>query len=197
MKIYILRHEDRTQDCSFFSPLTELGLQNSIILIDRLKKYKINKIYSSPFIRTLQTIYPYVKEMNIKNNIEYGLEEINHEDIIAPKNAGVNLPEYLAEAFNYNPEYKSFIKSTDIIYPEKVCHVEKRIKRFLRKIITENVMESDINILLVTHMCVCTSILKIANQSNKDLNINLDDEYTKGTLALVFDSTKGWMYDKC
>jgi len=197
MKIYILRHEDRTQDCSFFSPLTELGLENSIKLINKLKECKINKIYSSPFIRTLQTIYPYLKEMNMKHNIEYGLEEINHEDIIAPKNAGINLPQYLGEAFNYNPEYKSFIKSTDIVYPEKVCHVEKRIKRFLRHIITENAMETELNILLVTHQCVCTSILKIANQSNKDLNINSDDEYAKGMLSLVFDSCKGWKYDKC
>ena len=40
MKLYILRHEDRTQDCSFFSPLTKEGLNNSIKLIDILKKKK-------------------------------------------------------------------------------------------------------------------------------------------------------------
>ena len=39
MKIYILRHEDRTQDCTFFSPLTELGLHNSKKLVDVLKLY--------------------------------------------------------------------------------------------------------------------------------------------------------------
>ena len=61
MKIYILRHEDRTQDCSFFSPLTETGLNNSIKLIDHLKNENITKIYCSPFIRTLQTIYPFSK----------------------------------------------------------------------------------------------------------------------------------------
>ena len=119
MKIYILRHEDRTHDCTFFSPLTKIGLENSIKLIDILKKEKINTIYTSPFIRTLQTIYPYAKSNNIKLNIEYGMSEIHHEDIIAKKSVGINLPEYLAESFEYNPEYKTLIKSTDIVYPEK------------------------------------------------------------------------------
>ena len=50
MKIYILRHEDRTQDCSFFSPLTETGLNNSVKLIDYLKKENVTKIYCSLLI---------------------------------------------------------------------------------------------------------------------------------------------------
>jgi len=85
MKIYILRHEDRTQDCSFFSPLTKTGLNNSVKLIDYLKKEKITKIYCSPFIRTLQTIYPYAKNNNININLEYGLVEIHHQDLIPKK----------------------------------------------------------------------------------------------------------------
>ena len=58
MKIYILRHEDRTMDLTFFSPLTKNGLEKSVKLIDHLEKERINVIYSSPYIRTLQTIYP-------------------------------------------------------------------------------------------------------------------------------------------
>jgi broad specificity phosphatase PhoE len=57
MKIYILRHEKRPADCSFFVPLSEEGLKDSIKLVPRLKKCNINLIFSSPFIRTLQTIY--------------------------------------------------------------------------------------------------------------------------------------------
>ena len=62
MKIYLLRHEDRTQDATFFSPLTKQGLENSVKLIKDLEKSNINIVYSSPFIRTLQTIHPYVKK---------------------------------------------------------------------------------------------------------------------------------------
>ena len=38
MRLYILRHEDRTMDASFFSPLTKEGLDNSVKLIDILNK---------------------------------------------------------------------------------------------------------------------------------------------------------------
>lgn len=62
MKIYILRHEDRTIDCSFFGPLTKKGLINSGKLIDKLEKLNIDEIYCSPFIRTMQTIYPFVEK---------------------------------------------------------------------------------------------------------------------------------------
>ena len=66
MEIYIIRHEDRTMDASFFAPLTKEGLDKSVELINILQKEKIDKIYSSPFIRTLQTIYPYAKSIDKK-----------------------------------------------------------------------------------------------------------------------------------
>ena len=71
MKIYLLRHEDRTMDLTFFSPLTKNGLENSVELIKHLEKEKIDTIYSSPYIRTLQTIYPYSKKYNIKPFISF------------------------------------------------------------------------------------------------------------------------------
>ena len=59
MKLYILRHEERTIDATFFAPLTEKGLHNSKILVSNLDNLGITKIYCSPFIRTMQTIYPF------------------------------------------------------------------------------------------------------------------------------------------
>ena len=182
MKIYILRHEDRTQDCSFFSPLTKKGLENSINLIDTLEKCDINVIFSSPFIRTLQTVYPYAKNKDIKINLEYGLCEIHHEDLIPKKSYGMYLPEYMAELFNYNSEYKTLMKPTDITFPEKEIDVKKRTKRVLRTILN-NYMNTDINILIVTHQIVCTSILKINNPEIQN--------YEKGWLTKIIDDS-GW-----
>ena len=137
MKIYILRHEDRTQDCSFFSPLTSLGLNNAINLINYLDTCNINIIFSSPFIRTLQTIHPYSTKYNFKIHVEYGLSEIHHEDIIPKKAVGIILPEYLGEFYNYNCNYKSIISHTKIKYPEKYTDVIKRIKIILTHIINQ------------------------------------------------------------
>jgi len=180
MKLYILRHEDRTQDCSFFSPLTKEGLDKSIKLISILKNENINVIYSSPYIRTLQTIYPYSIKNNIKVNLEYGLCEIQHNDIIAKKSTGLYIPEYIAESFNYNSKYKSIIKPTDIKYPETTNDINDRVKHILKNILTQH-MDSDDNILLVTHQSLCTSMAKI-----HDKKYNID--YHKGLLCKIYDN---------
>jgi len=188
MKIYILRHEDRTMDATFFSPLTKEGLANSVKLSDILKKESINRIYSSPFIRTLQTIYPYTQSSGKKVNLEYSLSEVQHPHIIPEKSYQITLPEYIAESFNYNPKYVSMINPIDHIYPESEKNVETRVKRFITKLINDN-FETNNNILLVTHQIVCNILIKFAMKDSK-IKINITDNYPRGALSLIFDKDK-------
>jgi len=197
MKIYILRHEDRTKDCSFFSPLTEKGLIKSNKLIKILKSHNINLVFSSPFIRTLQTIHPYLKATGNKVNIEYGLSEIQHSSIIAPKTFGVILPEYMEKHYNYNSEYKSFISHDGMKYPEETLDCYNRTKRMFKHII-EEYYKTDLNILLVTHQGICTSILRFINDSSPKYKNKLNQEikeYKKGQLSLIFDICD-WKFEK-
>jgi 2,3-bisphosphoglycerate-dependent phosphoglycerate mutase len=192
MKLYILRHEDRTQDCSFFAPLTKEGLNNAEKLADIINNHKIDLIFSSPFIRTLQTIRPYLKKTNKMANIEYSLSEIHHEDIIPKKAYGMYLPEYLAEAFNYDKTYNSLIKPTDIKYPEKFQDVEKRLKKFLKELFI-TYFNTDKSIILVTHQSLCSSILKIVNKKEK-IDEELITNYPTGQLSLVYSGD--WTYKR-
>jgi broad specificity phosphatase PhoE len=193
MKLYILRHEDRPTDCSFFTPLTEKGLENANKLVSILKELNIDIIYSSPYIRTLQTICPYASEQNINIKLEYGLAEINHPDIIAKKSTNQKLPEYIATLFNYDKSYNSIVKYNDIKYPENIQNVEQRIKQILRQILEKKENE-DKNILLVTHQCVCCSIIKIIVGSKNYKKIkDIDTEkYGLGKLCLIIDN-KSWI----
>ena len=190
MKIYILRHENRTQDCSFFSPLTELGLSNSNKLVSLLNELNIDIIYSSPFIRTLQTIKPYILYSKKNINIEYGLSEIHHSDIITKKAVGIILPEYIAKSFNYNCNYISIITHTDIKYPEKYSDIIIRIKKILYNLI-KKYYNTNINILLVTHQSLCSAILEIVNKYNI-IDTHIIHNYPKGKLSLVYDNN--WVY---
>ena len=190
MKIYILRHEDRTQDCSLFAPLTKNGLLRAEKLVSLLEGVKIDIVFSSPFIRTLQTIEPYLKETQKKVNIEYSLSEINHADLIPKKAIGMYLPEYIAENYNYNPDYNSFIKPTDIIYPEQFKHVDIRFKKFLGELFNEYI-KKDKTILLVTHQSMCCSVLNIVNKYNK-LDEEVINNYPTGQLTLVYNDN--WTY---
>ena len=117
MKIYILRHEERPSDCSFFTPLTKQGLINAKQLVLDINKQNINidLILSSPFIRTLQTIYPYATNKKLKINLEYGLSEIHHPECITQKAVGMQIPEYIEVSFDYNDKYESIINQLKIV----------------------------------------------------------------------------------
>lgn len=186
MILYILRHEDRTQDCSFFSPLTENGLMNADKLVKILEKENINTIYSSPFIRTLQTIYPYSKKMNININIEYGLSEIHHDSIISKKSVGLILPSYLAKYYNYNSKYKTVIKPNEISYPENEKMVSSRLKVFLTSIIEKHFNTND-KIIIVTHQTLCKDIIGICKKNGVNINPDIYNNYRKGLLCQVFN----------
>lgn len=190
MIIYILRHEDRTQDCTFFSPLTENGIENSEKLVEILKKLKINKIYSSPFIRTLQTIYPYSKKYEHLINIDYGLAELQHPDLIPPNSYQVTLPQYLAIKFNVNDKYNSTIKPTEYNYPENNIDLSKRVKKLIKKIINNNHNSENV-IILVTHQGVCNTMHKIIS---KNVDLKKDIKYPKGGLTKIFYKNK-WVFD--
>jgi broad specificity phosphatase PhoE len=192
MKIFILRHEDRTMDGTFFSPLTQDGLENSIKLIDLLNKCNIDYIYSSPFIRTLQTIYPYSKSKGIKINPDHSLSEIQHPHIIPVKSYQINLPLYIAEQFNCNTSYTSILDPLYHMYPEDDKNVHNRVKNFITRLVSEKI-ETKYNIIIVTHQVVCNSLLKLSTKKIKDIKIDSAYNYPRGGLTKIFD-TNEWLF---
>ena len=203
MKIFILRHEDRTMDLTFFSPLTKKGLDKSLKLSDTLNKIKVDTIYSSPYIRTLQTVYPYTKKTNLPIKLDYSLTELYQNDNIPKKSYSITLPEYIAENFNYDQNYTSSIKPTDIKFPEEIKNFKKRVKNFLLDLIKNN-YKSNKNILLVTHQGVIDVIERIIKKSNNKDEITLDNNstinndelhYPKGGVTKIFENNK-WTHEK-
>jgi 2,3-bisphosphoglycerate-dependent phosphoglycerate mutase len=193
MRIYILRHEDRTQDATFFSPLTEKGLENAEKLIETLENLNVEIIYSSPYIRTLQTVYPFVKKTNNKIKLEYALSEIQIEDIIPRASHTVRLPEYIAKLFCYDSGYQTVFKPEEHKYPETENDVKERVRTFLRQLIAQY-GNTDKTLLLVTHQEVCKVILKLVDK-NSDVKppSQLLKEYPKGGLSQVFEGVC-WYY---
>lgn len=184
MKIYVLRHEERVHDASFFSVLTENGVIKSNHLVKDLEKVNITKIFCSPFIRTMQTIIPYSRKHNIPLNLDYALSEIKLEKIIPRYAANVTLPKYIAEQFNYNPNYISSIKTENINYPESREELKSRLIPFIQNII-DTYINTNENILIVTHQSLCEIVA----------NAPLLFYYPMGQLSLVFDQ-HNWIYKK-
>lgn len=153
MPIYVLRHERRFSSPKFFTSLTIKGLNNSELLIDKIKNLEIDLIFCSPFLRTVQTIYPYAANTSKKINIEYALYE-------AVKNDTFRKEDYLhdyTELYRVNncfrgiinENYKSFLDKKGIDYPEDLNKIYSRLVPFLENLKTDY---RDKNVLLVTHM---------------------------------------------
>ena len=195
MIIYILRHEDRTKDATFFSPLTEEGLANSNTLKETLKMINIDQIYSSPFIRTLQTAFPYSNESNIKIKVDYSLGEKIDAYIIPENSYKVRLPNYIAKSFNVDSNYQTLFEPENFKFNETMVDVENRTKIFLKNIIKQN-CKKNTNILIVTHQAIASVILKIIKSKKITDSLVFEGNkypYPKGGLTKIFDVNK-WTF---
>lgn len=145
-KVYLLRHEKRGREVSFETELLPEGLENAEkVVASHLEQLSIGTIYSSPFIRTLQTIKPYCDKTGKKVNLEWSLVESFPTD---PK-----IPPSLNSIINYN--YISFApylppKFTNIL---EFDLLKRRVKSFIDS------LDRSENILLVTHMPVINAVL--------------------------------------
>jgi len=180
MRIILLRHEERGIDVGFYSNLTEDGIINACnSLPDKLHKLKIDIIFSSPFIRTLQTIYPYANLYNKSVNIEYGLYEYLHN------------PYFLLGKWYYtindindkdlrriiNNKYKSIIKKDDFSVLEDEEDLEKRVKKFFEYLKKNFYNQS---VLIVTHKGVINKIKDIylkRTAMDEDFNMGSIEEF--------------------
>ena len=175
MKIILLRHEERNTDVGFNSNLTDKGILNTVNLSNKLKNLNIDYIYSSPFIRTLQTIYYYSSKYNIQVNIDNGLYEYLHSPYFL-----INKSHYTIDDINdkdllsiINKNYKSQINLNDLYVLENEKDIQRRISIFFDYLIKHH--KSNDTILIVSHKGIINKI--------KDMyfvKTNMDDEFPMG-----------------
>ena len=150
MKIILLRHEERYNDPGFYTKLTDNGVINSLLLPNKLHDYNIDIIFSSPFIRTLETIEPFCYKYDKKVNIEYGLYEYIHNPYFL-----LNEWYYKINQINnnfkpiINYSYNSIINKDDFQFLEEEKTLERRIIKFFDYLLTNYRNQT---ILLVSHM---------------------------------------------
>ena len=161
MELYLLRHEKRYPSPAFYTSLTEAGLKNSIKLASTLEKNNFDEIYCSPFLRTVQTVLPYLKKTNKKINIEYSLYESCDDPCFTIDNYHndySSLVNYIPDLYQHiNIYYKSYLDR--VLFKETKGEILVRLKNFINKIRRDNKNKSK-KILFVTHMSPIKQILK-------------------------------------
>ena len=165
MTIYLLRHEKRDiNDPTFYSHLLKSGRADAENLKYEIEQLNIDIIFSSPFIRTLQTIEPYCFYKKQKVNIENGLYE--HISPQFDKNMykfDLGKITFYNHLINYN--YKSLITLDQIKYDSIEAVVSNTLE--FKKHLLETYKDGE-NILLVTHLSVINAFLE------RDINTHLD-----------------------
>ena len=176
MKIILLRHGERDiNNPLFFSKLTDEGMIKSKLLVKELNKYNINTIYASPFLRVLQTIYPYCKSNNINVNVNNLLYE-SMDDIKFNDNNS---------HFNYKDLPNKYIEIINTIYSnnklykikrnESFIDIKNRVKPFINEILINNE-----DILIVSHLTILNAIHSFFNN-----NINNEYKQSMGSYIII------------
>ena len=130
MKIYFLRHEKRPQEQTFEISLTEEGHQDAQKLIPLLNSLSIQEIYSSPFLRCLETLYPFCKNNNKNINIENSLYEFVTERLFTQSNYKQSLTSSQKSSYLVNNDYTSFFDIENLFFPQTEKLMEERARIF-------------------------------------------------------------------
>ncbi len=140
--------------------LTKNGQEMAQDLVNELKKYKINIIYSSPSIRCIETIKPTAEY--------FKLDIITNKDLLE-KYFGIYDGMTWEEVNKQNPEIienkKKFNEIRGIPEQETTKQVELRMKCCIQKIARENKGNT---VLICSHGCAIYNFLKSIDKSNLD-----------------------------
>ena len=184
MKIIIISNDKINKidnDVSFYDMLTQEGLDDADKISELLKnKEKPEIIFSSPYISSLQSIYPYCIKNNLMINIDYALYPIVHSEEIYNLNIIERYYSYLGEIINYN--YKSSILNNNIKEDETIFNINNRLKPFLYNI-SRNFKNTDAKIIFV----VDNSILKLIEQYFNTLHSRCYNKTVKNNIVF-FDT---------
>jgi len=185
--IYLIRHEERYDNGLIDCSLTDRGLYNAQNIVnDKLVKQNIEhfNIYCSPFLRTMQTIFPYVFNICEKynNSLSFCLEDSLYELI------NHNISHY----FKYDPKPRIEGRINFFYYE---CSLIDQLYSEISNDKFENAKKIAITFLTFLNNCTYEKeeIIKILN----DLIILLDKNIlTKENTHIEFNNLRMRLYDK-
>ncbi len=146
----------------FYSPLTRKGKNKIKNLIKKLKKEKIDLIFSSDLLRCKQTAEILAKELKIKIKYDKRLREIDHgifngKPIKDRRDfwANLDLPNLT--------EFENFLRKLKIKFPKGENHIDvkKRVYQFIKEI---NKKERNKKILIISHAVTITMLDMAVNK---------------------------------
>ena len=172
MKFIILSNADTSnefkKDNSILKPtdmLSKKGFENSDML-QSLMPETPDLIFASPYISSLQTVYPYCINNDTMVNVDNSLYPCDHEDMQKATYNILKYHNYLYDIINNN--YSDSILSNNILDNESIFDIKNRLSPFLYKI-TSNFTKTNKVVLIVAQKCICQLILNHFNIKTKEI----------------------------
>ncbi len=153
--VWIARHANRldfvnpdwflTAERRYDPPLSDDGMEQAQQLAERMQKEKIDHIFASPFLRTVQTANAVAEKLDLPIKLETGLSEWLNPEWMTEEPERLPTPA-LGELFpRIDQSYTPHIAAK---YPETQLQVRHRAGQTARSLVTEYSPE---HILLVGH----------------------------------------------
>lgn len=166
MKLILLRHFQRFSKPLFFTELTTVGKKNANSIVSRLSTLNIKHVFSSPFLRTIQSVVPFCEYSGIKINAENGLYE-SLDDCVFKNQPIYDIRNIESYTQHINTDYKSVVYKNHITYPDSLNNVNERVTKFYKWIIKHYKENKDGNILCVSHQTTLYYLSKLCNCPTK------------------------------
>jgi broad specificity phosphatase PhoE len=126
-------------------PLSELGNSQSIVLAEQLSQVSIDRIFTSPFLRTIQTADPLARILQLPIQLEWGLCEWLCADWTRSFPATTPLAQLKEDYHSIDLAYDSLVIPP---YPETLEELSLRMNMLSLELIQANLEQ---NILIIAH----------------------------------------------
>lgn len=189
LRIYFVRHGETVWNTKKIfqgklnSPLTELGVEQAKKLSIYLKDIHLDKVYSSPLQRALDTTNLIIKNRDLPINLIEEFKEINMGEVagIPKDDFENNFPEAYFNFWNNPIEY-----DPSPFKGENYSDLLTRVERGLNKLIENNENKT---ILVVSHGVTLKAIFNIIN--NKGIDEFSKQEVPANTSTTIVEYNNG------
>ena len=163
MRLYVLRHAQRApDDPTFDSPLLPEGQETATELATKLKTScpPFTHLYTSPFLRCVQTIAPYCQASERVVRVEHALYEYiradaGHDPVAFRRSWEQGTHPELDACVDRT--YASWWPLTALTYDESETTMRRRVRAFVAHLREQHA--ADDVVLLVTHLSAINAIL--------------------------------------
>ena len=178
MNIYLIRHgqkQDDSKNCETMG-LTQRGFKQANLVGKRLKKYNIERIYSSDMVRAIQTSEEINKYLKVDIIVDHELREIDMGDYTTKgfKYVQENYPDFFKELSNH---------TSDVSYPNGECG--RVVWSRSKKVIEEIVSNSLENVVVVAHGGILRVLINGFLGLNQERKLLFDSPLENCSITLV------------